>query len=48
MPALPGMDLDALRPAPRLGEHSIEILTEAGYDRAHIDALVGAGVVGVG
>jgi crotonobetainyl-CoA:carnitine CoA-transferase CaiB-like acyl-CoA transferase len=34
----------ALRPAPRLGEHSIEILREAGYTKAQIDALIAAGV----
>jgi len=33
-----------LRPAPRLGEHSAEILGEAGYTKAEIDAMVSAGV----
>ncbi len=32
-------------PAPRLGQHSREILREAGYDEARIDALVQAGAV---
>ena len=34
------------RPAPRLGEHTREILKEAGYADAEIDALVAQGVVG--
>jgi crotonobetainyl-CoA:carnitine CoA-transferase CaiB-like acyl-CoA transferase len=33
-----------LRPAPRLGEHSIEILREAGYGAAEIEALIADGV----
>lgn len=33
------------RPAPRLGEHSREVLRESGYTDAEIDALVAAGVV---
>ena len=32
-------------PAPRLGEHSIEILAELGYDEERRDALLGDGVV---
>ncbi len=32
------------RPAPRLGEHSREVLAEAGYDRARIDALAARGI----
>jgi formyl-CoA transferase len=36
------------RPTPRLGEHSREVLTEAGYSAAEIDALVAAGAVGEG
>jgi len=31
-------------PPPALGEHSVEILTEIGYERAEVDALVEAGV----
>ena len=47
MPQLKGMDVGALRPAPRLGEHSAEILAETGFASHEIDALVAAGVVGV-
>jgi crotonobetainyl-CoA:carnitine CoA-transferase CaiB-like acyl-CoA transferase len=32
------------RPAPRLGEHSIEVLREAGYTDAEIDVMIAAGV----
>ena len=35
---------DVPRPSPMLGEHSQMILTELGYDRAAIDALVSSGV----
>jgi len=34
----------ALRPAPRLGEHSVEILREAGYANAEIEAMIASGV----
>ena len=47
MPVMPGMDTTTLRPAPRLGEHSAEILTETGYNPAEIDELIATGIVGV-
>jgi crotonobetainyl-CoA:carnitine CoA-transferase CaiB-like acyl-CoA transferase len=37
-------EVPAQRPAPRLGEHSAEILREAGYSQAQIDDLVRKGV----
>jgi crotonobetainyl-CoA:carnitine CoA-transferase CaiB-like acyl-CoA transferase len=46
-PHLDGMGTTDLRPAPRLGEHTVEILREAGYDDSSIDALVAQGTVGV-
>ncbi len=36
------------RPAPRLGEQSREVLREAGYDDAEIDALIAGGVTAEG
>ena len=33
------------RPAPRLGEHTREVLRECGYSDAEVDALVECGVV---
>ena len=36
-----------LDPAPRLGQHTVQILQSIGLDTAQIDALVAAGTVGV-
>jgi crotonobetainyl-CoA:carnitine CoA-transferase CaiB-like acyl-CoA transferase len=33
-----------LKPAPRLGEHSVEVLGEAGYDQGEIDGMIASGV----
>jgi crotonobetainyl-CoA:carnitine CoA-transferase CaiB-like acyl-CoA transferase len=33
------------RRAPRLGEHTLEVLREAGLDQAQIDAMVATGAV---
>ena len=33
-------------PAPRLGEHTHEVLAEAGYSRTAVDQLLQRGVVG--
>src|SRR5690606_23090142 len=37
--------LEPLRPAPRAGQHSREILARLGYDAAAVDRLIAAGVV---
>jgi len=42
-----GIDEQASRPAPRLGEHNRAILTEAGLSAAEIAELEAAGVLGV-
>ena len=31
-------------PAPKVGQHTVEVLREAGYDDAAIDAMVAAGI----
>jgi crotonobetainyl-CoA:carnitine CoA-transferase CaiB-like acyl-CoA transferase len=46
-PRLEGMETKALRFAPSLGEHSVRVLQECGYQPAEIEALVSASVVGV-
>ena len=33
------------RPAPAFGQHTREVLSEIGYQRARIDALVASGAV---
>jgi crotonobetainyl-CoA:carnitine CoA-transferase CaiB-like acyl-CoA transferase len=44
---MPGCNGDLERDAPRQGEHSIELLREAGYDDATIAALQSTGALGV-
>jgi len=39
-----GTQPGAIRPAPRLGEHSVEILREAGYADAEITAMIAGGI----
>jgi crotonobetainyl-CoA:carnitine CoA-transferase CaiB-like acyl-CoA transferase len=43
VPHLPASD-HALRPAPRLGEHTLEVLGESGFSSAEIAALIQSGV----
>ena len=43
-----GQPIPWVRPAPRLGEHSLEILEELGYDPARRQALVASGAVRTG
>src|SRR5574341_966792 len=42
---MPGMGKPAARRPPRLGEHTREVLREAGYTDARIDALIESGAV---
>jgi crotonobetainyl-CoA:carnitine CoA-transferase CaiB-like acyl-CoA transferase len=46
-PRLEGMETKALRTAPILGEHSVQVLEECGYEPAEIEGLVASKVVGV-
>jgi crotonobetainyl-CoA:carnitine CoA-transferase CaiB-like acyl-CoA transferase len=43
----PQTPLPPLRPPPLLGEHSVQLLAEAGYSPAQIDEMVNAGVTQV-
>jgi formyl-CoA transferase len=33
------------RPAPKLGEHTVEVLTQVGYDTARVEQLARSGVI---
>lgn len=44
-PVFSATDSAASRPPPLLGEHTIEVLREAGFDAASINALLAANVV---
>jgi alpha-methylacyl-CoA racemase len=44
---LSGHEFAVTRQAPMQGEHGAEVLREAGFDAASIDALIAAGVVRV-
>jgi crotonobetainyl-CoA:carnitine CoA-transferase CaiB-like acyl-CoA transferase len=39
----PGVDTSPTGPAPKLGQHTREVLIEAGYDPAAVDALIASG-----
>jgi crotonobetainyl-CoA:carnitine CoA-transferase CaiB-like acyl-CoA transferase len=40
-------DVAALRPAPRLGQDSLDILTDLGCDEARVAAMVRDGLVSI-
>ncbi|MFH0296085.1 CoA transferase [Bradyrhizobium sp. 31Argb] len=44
-PGIASRSEDDLCPAPDIGQDSVEVLTEAGFDSAAIDELIGAGAV---
>jgi crotonobetainyl-CoA:carnitine CoA-transferase CaiB-like acyl-CoA transferase len=45
-PRLEGMETKALRFAPTLGEHTVQILEECGYEPAEIESLLASNVAG--
>lgn len=47
-PRLEATPMGLHRHAPRLGQHTCEVLSEVGYDQSTIDALVADGVAGTG
>jgi len=44
-PGIAGLSEDNLRPAPDIGQDSIEVLLEAGLERGAIEDLIKAGAV---
>ncbi|MEM7092965.1 MAG: CoA transferase [Actinomycetota bacterium] len=40
-----GVELDPVAPAPGIGQHSVDVLGEAGFDQASIDGLLADGIV---
>jgi crotonobetainyl-CoA:carnitine CoA-transferase CaiB-like acyl-CoA transferase len=42
----PGADAEHRPAAPRLGEHTRQVLAELGYDEARIEAMLAAGAAG--
>jgi crotonobetainyl-CoA:carnitine CoA-transferase CaiB-like acyl-CoA transferase len=46
VPRLSATPADYRNPAPRIGEHTHDVLREMGFDEANIDALHAAGMIG--
>jgi crotonobetainyl-CoA:carnitine CoA-transferase CaiB-like acyl-CoA transferase len=44
-PGIASLSEDGLRPAPDIGQDSVEVLLEAGFDRGAVDDLIKAGAV---